>query len=433
MCEKIKESCPGKRQIFMIGIGMGTAASVTAEALEAVRSCECLIGAARMLDAVRCLSDCGHAADAGEDLPGGKPAELCEYRADRIVSFIERHPEYMRVGVVLSGDTGFYSGAKKLTELLGAETDRYEIRLIPGLSSVACLAARMKSTWEDGAILSLHGQDENFIQTVDRNEKTFLLLGGSGTGAHMLERLREYGMDDVKVSLGCRLAYPDERFTTGHPDELSAGDADGLCVAMILNPHPDKTAGPHISDGEFIRGNVPMTKEEVRAVSLAALELTKDAVVYDIGAGTGSVSVEAARSGNRIRVYAVEKKPEAVDLLRQNRIKFRADGICIIEGTAPEALNGLEPPTHVFVGGSSGNLREILLAVREKNPSVRIVINAVSLETLTEAMNAAEEGILENVRITQVAAARSRKLGDYHMMTGQNPVYIISAGGKENV
>ena len=129
----------------------------------------------------------------------------------------------------------------------------------------------------------------------------------------------------------------------------------------------------------------------------------------------------------------MEKKPEAVELLRQNRIKFRADGIRITVGTAPEALSGLEPPTHVFVGGSSGNLREILLAVHEKNPSVRIVINAVSLETLTEAMNAAEEGILENVRITQVAAARSRKLGDYHMMTGQNPVYIISAGGKENV
>ncbi len=261
MCEK-NEIQNRKQQIRLIGIGMGSAASMTREGAEAIEDSDCLIGARRMLEAA-----------------GGKAAVFCEYRAEEILSYIEANPEYGKIGVVLSGDTGFYSGAKKLAELLKARPEKYDIRLIPGVSSVACLAAKLGTSWEDAAVISLHGQDENFIQTVNRNHKTFLLLGGAGTGARMLRRLLEYGMKDVTVSIGQNMTGPDERIVTGHPGEIPEEAAEGLCAAMILNPHPDKTAGPHIRDEEFIRGDVPMTKAEVRAVSLAALELTEDAVV----------------------------------------------------------------------------------------------------------------------------------------------------------
>ena len=162
------------------------------------------------------------------------------------------------------------------------------------------------------------------------------------------------------------------------------------------------------------------------------MELTEDAVVYDVGAGTGSVSVEAALSGEQIKVYAIEKNPEAVLLLEKNRRKFRTDGIRIIEGSAPEALVHLEPPTHLFIGGSSGNLKEILTVVKQKNPNVKIVISAISLETVRDVMDAEKEGLLTDMEVTQICASRSRVLGQYHMMTGMNPVYIISAGGKED-
>lgn len=413
--------CKKRRKISLIGIGMGSRESMTMEAAEAIRACDCMIGAQRMLSSARELRY-GTASEV-------RVPELCEYNSDKIFAYIEEHSEYVHVAVLLSGDTGFYSGAKKLSEMFAGYPDRYEVTMIPGISSVICLAARLKTTWEDGAVLSLHGQEENFIQTVNKNRKTFLLLGGKGAGEKMITRLKEYGMDDVTVHIGSRLSYPDERLVSGHPDELSGADADGLCAAMILNPHPDKRTGPHIRDEEFIRGKVPMTKSEVRSVSLAQMELTENAVVYDIGAGTGSVSVEAARSGDRIRVYAIEKKPEAAELLEQNRRKFRTDGIRIIKGLAPEALRDLEPPTHVFIGGSSGNLREILHTVLDKNPSVRIVINAISLETVGEVMDVIEEGLLKDAQIIQITAARARVLGRYHMMTGQNPVYIISAGG----
>ena len=126
-----------------------------------------------------------------------------------------------------------------------------------------------------------------------------------------------------------------------------------------------------------------MTKEEVRTICIAKLDLEKDAVLYDVGAGTGSVAVEAACQDGSIRVYAIEKNPEGIELIRK-RAKLRTDNVQIVEGTAPEALRKLEPPTHVFIGGSSGNLREILLAVKKKNPDVQIVLTAISLDTMAE-------------------------------------------------
>lgn len=174
-----------------------------------------------------------------------------------------------------------------------------------------------------------------------------------------------------------------------------------------------------------------MTKEEIRTISLAKLELCEHAMLYDVGAGTGSVAVEAAGRSDTIRVYAVEQKEEGIRLIEENKRKFRADWVTPVFGKAPEALEQLEPPTHVFIGGSSGNLKEILACVKQKNPDVRIVLNAISLETLREVLEAQECGLLRNPEIVQVSVSRARTLGAYHMMTGLNPVYIISEGRPE--
>ena len=231
-------------------------------------------------------------------------------------------------------------------------------------------------------------------------------------------------MNEVKIHIGTNLSYADECVRSGVLSDFQEEDFEGLTAVMVENPVPSKATGPHRKDEEFLRGKVPMTKAEIRAVSVAQMELTEDAVVYDIGAGTGSVSVEIALS-EKIKVYAIEKNPEGVELIRQNRKKFRVDGIRIIEGNAPEVLEGLEMPTHVFIGGSSGNLRQIIEKVTAANPEVKIVLNAISLETLGEVMELSKDGLLKEIQVTQLSAARSRILGDYHMMTGQNPVYII--------
>ena len=149
-----------------------------------------------------------------------------------------------------------------------------------------------------------------------------------------------------------------------------------------------------------------------------------------MGAGTGSVSIEMAVRVPKGKVYAIEKKEEAVSLLRENKKKFMADNMEIIEGLAPEALEGLPAPTHVFIGGSSGNMREILCSVFAKNPSAAVVINCIALESVSQALSLAKELGAGDEEVIQMSVSRASKVGSYTMMTGENPITIISFTGK---
>ncbi|MCR4747787.1 MAG: precorrin-6Y C5,15-methyltransferase (decarboxylating) subunit CbiT, partial [Clostridiales bacterium] len=157
------------------------------------------------------------------------------------------------------------------------------------------------------------------------------------------------------------------------------------------------------------------------------LKIKNDSVIWDVGAGTGSVSVECALLAEDGKVYAIEKKPEAVDLIRQNRIKFRTDNIIDIAGEAPEALADLPVPDCVFIGGSSGNLEQIINLVLEKNANATIVVNAITLETQTEASSLAKR--FDEFEAVSVSVSRSRAAGDYHLMNSLNPVTIFTMRG----
>lgn len=401
------------RTVWLIGAGMGNRGTLTCEAEDILKNCDCIIGAKRLIR---------------DHEKKGIPC-IAEYMPDRVWEYICSHPELEKTAVLLSGDTGFYSGAAGLE----AAAARYKMQSrtgiirVPGISSVAYLAARLHTSWEDAALLSLHGREQNFIHAVNTNKKTFLLLGGSGAEA-AVEKLNYYRMGDLAVHIGKNLSYPEEEIITKQVKDLTAHDMEGLCAALIENPAPELRTNVHIRDEEFLRGKVPMTKEEVRALCMAKLRLEQDSVLYDVGAGTGSISVEAALQSGGIRVYAVEKNKEAVGLIRENVRKFRTDGVRIVEGTAPEALRDLEAPTHVFIGGSSGSIREILACVKGKNPRARIVLTCISLNTLASVLEAEKEGLLDQPEIVQISASRARRQGGHLMMTGQNPVYIITEG-----
>lgn len=181
----------------------------------------------------------------------------------------------------------------------------------------------------------------------------------------------------------------------------------------------------------FIRGKIPMTKSEVRAVSLDKLELRDGEVIYDVGAGTGSVAVEAALRCPHSRVFALEQKEEGCQLIRLNREKFAAENLTVVPGKAPETFQGLPAPDKVFIGGSGGGLEAILTAVRAANPQVRIVVNAIALETLSQLTGYLEREGLE-AEVVSVQIARAQKLGRYHLMQGMNPVWVVTIGeGKQ--
>ncbi|WP_408955867.1 precorrin-6Y C5,15-methyltransferase (decarboxylating) subunit CbiT [Natroniella sp. ANB-PHB2] len=181
-----------------------------------------------------------------------------------------------------------------------------------------------------------------------------------------------------------------------------------------------------IPDAEFIRGGLPMTKEEVRAVAISKLRLKEDTVMYDIGAGTGSISIEAALVAKKGQIYAIEKEEEGMELIAQNMKQFGVDNIELIYGEAPEALADLPPVDRVLIGGSGGNLDQILEVVTDRlTPQGRVVVNAVTMNTLTAAYQKLEE-LDYHLDICNLAVTRTREVGSYQMFNGLNPVYIIS-------
>lgn len=181
-----------------------------------------------------------------------------------------------------------------------------------------------------------------------------------------------------------------------------------------------------IRDEEFIRGEVPMTKEEVREISICKLGLSADSILYDVGSGTGSIAIESACIAKSIKVFAIETNPDAVELIKKNKEKFNAQNIQIIHGFAPDAFEKLPSPTHAFIGGTKGNLKQILGALNKKNPSMKIVMNAVSIESLSEMTEAIKEFPVTGDEVIQVAISKAKKNGNYHMMQAANPVFIFS-------
>ena len=399
-----------KWNISLVGIGTGAAKVFTEEAKEAIQHADLLIGAGRMLRA---------AAQEGQPV-------YEEYLPEKIIGYMKEHPEYEQVTVALSGDPGFYSGAKKLMELITKEPQMEGV-IIPGISSVSYFAAKLGVSWEDASLISVHGRKENLISAIREHQKVFALVSGTQEICDILKKMDDYGYGDLRVCIGTELSYPTERIREGTARSLQEDPGENLAVLYIENPvGGTNPVTPGISDKVFIRREVPMTKEEVRTISLSKLRICSDSVIYDVGAGTGSVSVEAALLAKHGQVYAIERKSEAIELIRENQKKMHAENLTVIEGTAPEDLKELPAPDGVFIGGSGGHLKEILELVEKKNPKARVVINAISLETLQEAMEWVKNGNVIDEEVLQISVNKSRKIGSYHMMMGQNPIYIIS-------
>lgn len=430
ICEKLEQLCDckisgqGSMEICLAGIGMGSKVGQTQEVQHAIETADILLGAERMIERY-----------------SAKIEKRPYYMTEQILPYLEQLPENgitaqkdpLRVTVLFSGDTGFYSGCRKLyvalQEAVAIGALNAEVRILPGISSVATLAARVGESYEDAAILSMHGKKLNRLSTtVESHEKVFLLTSGSEDIRKIGRSLAEAGLTDCEVTVGYQLSYPEESIRILTPGQCEEITGEGLYTCLIRNPHwqPERLTHGR-ADICFLRdAKTPMTKEEVREVSICKLHLTQNAVVYDIGSGTGSVAIEIAGVPGRVQVYAIERKPEAVELLRKNRAHFHMDNIQIIEAPAPEGLEELPVPTHAFIGGSGGRLLDILRVLYRKNPHMRIVINAISMETIAELKEVLDTFPVEEEEILQMQVSRVKKLLSYHLPQAENPVWICS-------
>lgn len=274
----------------------------------------------------------------------------------------------------------------------------------------------------------MHGKKLiNLTKRIKRGEKIFLIMSGVKDVNRLGTLLVDGGLHNCEIFVGYQLSYPEQKIMKMTPKECVGLTEEGLYCCCIKNPDAVKRKLTHgKSDTAFIRGKVPMTKEEVREVSICKLQLHQEAVVYDIGSGTGSIAVEIAGLSDDLKVFAIEKKEEAAALIKQNKAKFHLENIEVAETSAPEGLVELPAPTHAFIGGSGGELKEILSLLYQKNPEMRVVINAISLETICEIKEILSMYPIKNEDIVQMQVSRTRIVGNYHLMQSENLVWICA-------
>ncbi|ADL51969.1 bifunctional cobalt-precorrin-7 (C(5))-methyltransferase/cobalt-precorrin-6B (C(15))-methyltransferase [Clostridium cellulovorans] len=332
------------------------------------------------------------------------------------------------VAVLVSGDPLLHS----LFNTIKNNLKDIEIDIVPGISSMQLLGARIGETIEDVKIVSAHGLEVtsgSLAMAVSENKKTFVLCSSVNNPSWICNSLLSYGINHVKICVGSRLSYEDELINIGFPNEIVEKNYDSLTAVMIINNNPQKVLMQgFLSDKDFIRDDTPMTKENVRLIAIHKLKLSQDNIVWDIGAGTGSIAVEVARQCHFGQVHAIEMKKKALELIYKNREKFNLEANLIIhEGRAIDVIKDLPIPDVVFIGGANGEIEAIIDILRSFKKSIRIVISAVTIETLSLASSLLVKEDFSDFEVTQVSISESRKLGKYTLMEANNPVHLISA------
>lgn len=406
------------RKVTIIGAGPGNPDLLSRAALDAIDIADVVIGA--------------HRALVGIDVP--PYVVRCELvKTADIVAALTDAASWQRAVVVMTGDVGLFSGARRLVEALSSDA-QVDVRVIPGISSASYLAARLARPWQDWRFASAHGVACDIVAEAERAGELFLVTSGGEDPSRLSGELVQAGFGDACVTVAERLSYPNERITCATASEITGQTFDDLNVMLIdfaggaaSSRWPYASSG--IPDELFIRGDVPMTKQEVRAVALAKLRLTATDTVWDVGAGTGSVSIEAALVARAGSVWAVERNAAGVRLIRENADAFGCGNVHAVPGVAPDALVKLPVPDAVFVGGSAGELPSIVEAALEKNSQVRLCVPCVTVETLTEACTLLSGSRFKGFEACQVSAARAEAVGSHHLMKAQNPVFLVSARG----
>lgn len=393
--------------VTLIGMGSGQPENLTLQGLAALRQADLILGARRLLAV----------------LPAGcTENRAAAYRPDEVAELLQTSGAENAV-LVYSGDTGFYSGASSMLEKLEALGVR--ARVLPGLSSIQLLAAALGRPWQGWNLVSAHGRTCDPVAECMQGRPTFFLTGGSEDPATLCAQLAAEGFGDVQGVVGQCLGTPEEKLFRGSVKELAVGRFNSLSVLLVEAAEVLPRRAPGLPDEAFERGDVPMTKQEVRAAVLAKLAVRPEDILWDVGAGTGSVSVELALAAPRGRVYAVECRPEGCALIKANREKFRTRNLVLVEGLAPAALSDLPAPDAVFIGGSKGSLAAIVDAALDKNPDARICVSAIALESLSAAV-AALTAKGRTVQVSQIAVSRAKAVGGLHLMMAQNPIYLIT-------
>lgn len=393
-----------ERRVLVIGVAPGQT-SLSEDLLRQLEAADLLVSAERHIPLAKGFK--------GETLPvEGKVSEAVA----RVVS-----DKALKAVFLASGDPGFFGiGALLYKKLPG------EVELIPAVTSLQAAFAKLGASWSEARFASLHGKGF---------ENLFPLLGAPAVGLLTDEKnspssiasfLVEAGWGDLKMGVCGNLGLAGETVELGPVASFTRWTGPALNVVALFNEKPDeRPLGPGIPDEEFIHPRGRITKSFVRAAALAKLSLPRRGVMWDVGAGSGSVGIEAALLSPNLRVYGVEKDDEAFSHAVENRKKFRAASLSLHHGEAPEALAALPDPDRVFIGGSGGQLPEVLdHAFARLSAGGTIVVSTVLAETFHTSLGWARARNLQ-ADWSELLASHSKPTGSGTRLSAQDPVTLL--------
>lgn len=405
-----------RRPVTVVGIGADGCAGLSSRAAGAVAAADVLAGGARHLAVFPQFR--GERVALGKDVAGA---------VERIAALAEEHA----VCVLASGDPLLFGVGARLVARLGAA----DVEILPQPSAVQWAFARAGIAWDDAAILSVHGRPLAGVAARLRGaRKAALLTGGDATPAAVARHLLAHGEGGLAAWICEELGGPAERIRRFESLEAVARCEDVAALNVLLLARSDPgwrppPAVPFLPEDALAmrrpRGGL-VTKREVRVLALAALAIRPDAVVWDVGAGSGSVAIEAAALAPEGRVFAIEREPESARHCRENARRHGADHVTVVEGDAPAALEGLPAPDAVFVGGGGAALPAIAAAILPRlRPGGRVVVAAVTLDTLAEARRALADAAIAP-EVTSVSIARGAPLGGRVRLEPLTPVFLVA-------
>ncbi|MEH7503187.1 precorrin-6y C5,15-methyltransferase (decarboxylating) subunit CbiE [Neobacillus drentensis] len=374
--------------------------------------------------------------DKSEVLIGGKRqlSFFPEYSGEKIVienglsSLVERlQSETRNVVILASGDPLFYGLGSYLSS-------KIDLDIYPYLSSVQLAFARMKERWQDAYFTSVHGRSiKGLAQRIDGKEKIAILTDTENSPNKIAQYLLSFGMIEFQAFVGENLGSEQERCRWFSLEEMCDTQFSPLNVVILKKTGENPRWSIGIDDEEFFQRKPDkglITKKEIRTLSISALRLKEDSIVWDIGTCTGSVAIEAAKIAREGQIFAIEKNEGDLENCKQNLAKFRVDAT-ILHGKAPEGLGTFPDPDAVFIGGTAGGMGDILdICCSRLKDGGRIVLNAVTIENLAEAMTAFKErGLHTNITLAQIS--RSKPILNLTRFDGLNPIYIIEAWRQE--
>ena len=404
-----------RHAVVVVGVGDDGCAGLSSRGVNAVTSAQVLAGGERHLAFFPQFK--------------GERIVLKDKLSDAIDRLAQLANEH-NVCVLASGDPLFYGVGAMIVNKLGAE----HVEIVPHPSSMQWAFARAGLKWDDATLISLHARSrEGFVTRLKRCAKAGCFTDNENTPRVLAQHMLSFGESQWKAWVCENLGGANERVRTFTLEELAACEnIDPLNVLILQRTEANwkkPPSIPYLHEDTFAK-RMPkkglITKREVRLLSLAAMQLNPASVIWDIGAGSGSVSIEAALTAYEGRAYAIEVDPEGVAICRENVQTFGVDNVRVIEGRAPEALKDLEPPDAVFVGGSKGSMREIVnVAMERLKPGGRLVVNAITFENVGETYSALKELKL-NPDVVLLNVARGEPLAHYLRYEALNPIHVFS-------